>query len=123
MVQEGAVESPPDWLIASEGEGNVGNPAADFATRAFPLDLRCGIDNVYSVVVVLRHASAHCQDVGVKDDVLRVKAHLLHQDLEGTPTYPDFVLKTSSLQIQQSMGCSHALCRQSEHIQALDVTA
>ena len=78
MVQESTVEAPPHCLIASEGEGNVGDASADLAARALPLDLPCGTDEVHSVVVVLRHASAHCQDVGVKDDVFWVKTDLLH---------------------------------------------
>ena len=53
MVQESTVECPPDRLIASEGEGNVGHPAADLAARALPLDFPGGSDEVHSVVVVL----------------------------------------------------------------------
>ena len=30
---------------------------------------------------MLRQSSAHCEDVGVENDVLWLKAHLLHQDL------------------------------------------
>ena len=53
MVQEGTVEAPPHRLIASEGEGNVGNTAADLAPWALPLDLPGGTNKVHSVVVVL----------------------------------------------------------------------
>ena len=53
MVQEGTVEAPPHCLIASEGEGNVGDTPADFAPWALPLDLPGGANEVNSVVVVL----------------------------------------------------------------------
>ena len=53
MVQEGAVEAPPHRLIASEGEGNVGDTPADLAPWALPLDLPGGANEVHSVVVVL----------------------------------------------------------------------
>ena len=98
MVQEGTVKGTPDWLVPSEGEGNVGNTPTDLAARALLLDLCSGVDEVHSVVVVLCHASADCEDVGVEDDVLGVKAHLLHQDLEGPCADAHLVLCSGSLQ-------------------------
>ena len=97
MVQEGAVEAAPDRLIASEGEGDVGHPPADLAPRTDPLDLSGGPDEVHSIVVVLCHASADRQDVGVEDDVLGVKPHFLHQDLEGPCADAHLVLCSGSL--------------------------
>ncbi|KAA6426367.1 MAG: hypothetical protein FRX49_03478 [Trebouxia sp. A1-2] len=85
--QEGAMESTPDRLIAPEGEGNVGDAPTDLAARAFLLDLGCGINEVHSVIVVLRHASANSEDVGVKDDVFRVETHLLHQNHTWQPIH------------------------------------
>jgi hypothetical protein len=78
------VESTPHSLIASEAEGNVGDTTADLGAWAHPLDLTGSPDEVDCVVVVLCHASANGQDVGVKDDVLRVEADLLDQDAVGT---------------------------------------
>mmetsp|Transcript_48080 Transcript_48080/g.121344 ORF Transcript_48080/g.121344 Transcript_48080/m.121344 type:complete len:248 (-) Transcript_48080:2167-2910(-) len=80
MVQERAVEAPAHRLVAAEAEGNVGHAAADLRTRAYALDLTRRPDEVHSVVVVLRQASSHRENVGVKDDVLRIEAHVLHQD-------------------------------------------
>ena len=100
MVQEGAVEAAPDCLIASEGEGDVGHPPTDLAPRADPLDLPGGPGEVHSVVVVLCHAGANGQDVGVEDDVLGVKPHLLHQDLEGPCADAHLVLSCGSLHCQ-----------------------
>ena len=98
MVQEGAVEAAPDRLIASEGEGDVGNAPTDLAARADPLDLPGCPDEVHSVVVVLSHAGADSQDVGVEDDVLGVKPHLLHQDLESPGADAHLVLSSGGLQ-------------------------
>ena len=53
MVQECAVEASAHRLIASEGEGNVGDTPADLAAGALPLDLPGGPDEVHSIVVVL----------------------------------------------------------------------
>lgn len=46
--------------------------ATDLAAGAHFLELRRGVEEVHSIVVVLRQASADGQDVGVEDDVLRV---------------------------------------------------
>ncbi|KAA6426368.1 MAG: hypothetical protein FRX49_03479 [Trebouxia sp. A1-2] len=75
--EESAVEAAPHRLIAPKGEGNVGDAPTDLAARALPLDLPGSPDEVHSIVVVLRHAGANSEDVGVEDDVFRVKAHCL----------------------------------------------
>ncbi len=80
VVQEGGVEGAPHGLVAPEGERDVGHPPADLAPGAHFLDLTAGVDEVDGVVVVLLHAGSHSEDVGVEDDVLGVKPHLLHQD-------------------------------------------
>ena len=97
VVQEDAVEAAPHSLIASEGEGDVGDAPTDLAAWALPLDLPGGADEVHSIVVVLSHAGADSQDVGVKDDVLGVEAHLLNQDLVCPLADAHLVLKASSL--------------------------
>ena len=80
MVQKGAVEAAPDRLVAAEAEGDVGDAAADLAAGAHALDLARGADKIDGVVVVLGHAGADGEDVGVEDDVLGVEADVLHQD-------------------------------------------
>ena len=108
MVQEGAVEAAPHRLIAPEGEGNVGDAPTDLAARALPLDLPGGADEVHSVIVVLRHAGADSEDVGVEDDVFRVKAHLLHQNPEGSGADAHFVLSSGCLHISNCLVTAHA---------------
>ena len=98
MVQEGAVEAAPHRLVAPEGEGNVGDAPTDLAARALPLDLPGGTDEIHGVVVVLRHTGADSEDVGVKYDVFRVEAHLLHQNPEGSGADAHLVLSSGRLQ-------------------------
>jgi hypothetical protein len=80
VVQEGAVEGAPHCFVATEGEGNIGHTAADLAARAHTLDLTSSAEEVHCVVVVLWEASAHCEDVGVKNNVLWLKPNVLNQD-------------------------------------------
>ncbi len=110
MVQEGAVEAAPHRLIASEGEGNVGHPPTDLAARALPLDLPGGTDEIHSIVVVLRHASADSEDVGVKDDVFRVEAHLLHQDSESSGADAHLVLSCGRLRMANCLVTTSSRC-------------
>jgi len=71
MVQEGGVEATAHSLVAAEAEGNVGDAATDFGAGADVLDHSCRADEVDGVVVVLWHAGADGEDVGVEDDVLQ----------------------------------------------------
>ena len=81
VVQERRVEGSADRLVASERKRNVADSSRDLAPWAHSFDLTSGVDEVHRVVVVLLEACADCKNIGVKDDVLRVKVHLLHQDL------------------------------------------
>ena len=110
MVQEGAVEAAPHRLIAPEGEGDVGHPSTDLAPRALPLDLPGSPDEVHGVVVVLRHASADSEDVGVEDDVFRVKAHLLYQNPEGSGADAYLVLSCGRLCIANCSVTTSSRC-------------
>ena len=83
------MEGAAHRLVATEGEGNVGHTAADLAAGAHTLDLAGSAEEVHSIVVVLSHASANCEDVGVKDNVLGLKANVLHQNAVGTLAHAD----------------------------------
>lgn len=91
------MECPPDWLIASEGKGDVGYTTADLASWAPLLNLCGGIDEVHSIVVVLCHAGADSENVGIKDDILWIETHLLYQDLVGTGADTDLIFSSGSL--------------------------
>eukprot|EP00983_Pelagomonas_calceolata_P109760 1159591-Pelagomonas_calceolata.AAC.9 len=68
---EGRVEATAHSLVAAEAEGDVGHAPADLGARAHALDLPRGADKVHGIVVVLSHAGADGQDIGVKDDILQ----------------------------------------------------
>ena len=108
MMQESAVEAAPHRLIAPKGEGNVGDAPTDLAARALPLDLPGSPDEVHSIVVVLRHAGANSEDVGVEDDVFRVKAHVLHQNSESSGANAHLVLSSGRL---HAANCLHSTRR------------
>ena len=96
VVQEGAMEGAAHRLVATEGEGNVGHTAADLAAGAHTLDLAGSAEEVNCVVVVLSHACANCENVGVEDDVLGLKANVLHKDAVGTLAHADLQRMHSS---------------------------
>ena len=91
VVQEGGMERPSDSLVPTEGEGHIGDSATDLAAWADMLDDLAGSDEVHGIVVVLLHAGADCQDIGVKDHILRVESHLLHHDLKCSLANPDLL--------------------------------
>ena len=62
----------------SEGFSSVMRRNQVVCTRG----IACALKEVIGVVVVLRHAGANGEDVGVEDDVLGLEADRLHQDLE-----------------------------------------
>ena len=93
MMQEGRVEGPPHSLVAPEREGHVGNPATNLAARADMFDDLGSPDEVHCIVVVLLHARADSQDVGVENNVLRVEANLLHHYLVRPLAYPDLHIR------------------------------
>ena len=84
VVQEGGVEGAAYGLIATEAECHIGHTTADLAAGTQPLDLARRLDEVHSIVVVLRQTGTNCEDVGVEDDVLGIEAYLLDQNLVGT---------------------------------------
>ena len=79
-MQKSAVEASSDCLISAEGEGNVGDAAADFAARADMLDDPGGPNEVHRIVVMLRHPRANSQDIGVEHNILWIEANLFYQD-------------------------------------------
>lgn len=45
------------------------------------LNKLCSLDEVDSVLIMFLHACADSEDVGIKDDVIWVKAHFVDQQL------------------------------------------
>ncbi|EPY19858.1 5-methyltetrahydrofolate--homocysteine methyltransferase [Strigomonas culicis] len=71
VLQEGGVHRHADRLETAEGEAEVGQAAADLGAREVLLDPPGAVHEVDPVVVVLLHAGANGEDVGVEHNVLR----------------------------------------------------
>mmetsp|Transcript_656 Transcript_656/g.1781 ORF Transcript_656/g.1781 Transcript_656/m.1781 type:complete len:563 (+) Transcript_656:3249-4937(+) len=97
VVKEGRVERASHGLVATEAKRNVGDAATDLAARALTLDLTRRTDEVNTIVVVLSQPGANRQHVGIKHNVLRVEANLLHQDAVGALAHANLVLAAGSL--------------------------
>lgn len=71
-------------------------------TRLTDLYFPGGSDEVDGVHGVLVHACADGQDVGVKDDVIGVKARLIDQEVIGTRTDPHLLIRFCRLESQKT---------------------
>ncbi len=83
VVEERRVDRLAHHLVAAERERQVADAAADSHAGAGRLDLPRRLDEVHGVVVVLLEAGGDGQHVGVEDDVERVDAGLLGEQLVG----------------------------------------
>ena len=70
-------------VVAAKRERQVADAAADLHSRARRLDEARGLDVVHGVVVVLLEARGDREDVGIEDDVRRIEAGALGQQLVG----------------------------------------
>ena len=62
------------------------------------LDLLDGLHVRHAIGVVLFNTSCNREDVRVKDDVIRVEPHLLHQEPVGPLTHLHLVLNRGGLE-------------------------
>ena len=62
------------------------------------LDLLDSLHVCYAIRVVLFNTSCNCEDVGVKDDVIRIEPHLLYQKPVGPFTHFHLVLNSGGLE-------------------------
>src|ERR1700694_1380348 len=81
VIQKCGVHGLAHPVVATEGERQVGNAARDAHPRAFLLDLGRGFDERLRVTRVLLDPRRDGEDVGVEDDVFRVVAGLLGEQL------------------------------------------
>ena len=72
-----------DDVVAAERERQIADAAADLHARTGRLDDARGLDVVDRVVVVLLEPGGDGEDVGIEDDVARVEAGLLGEQLVG----------------------------------------
>ena len=69
-------------IVTTEGEGNIGQAAASTGTRAAFFDFLHRFDKVDSIVVMLLHAGGDGEDIEVKNNVLRIHAHLFGENFK-----------------------------------------
>ena len=86
-----------DLVVAREGERDVGQAARGAGAGAAAFDLRDGLDVVERVAVMFLHARADREDVRVEDDVLRVDAGFLGEDLVAAHADADLVREGGGL--------------------------
>mmetsp|Transcript_7282 Transcript_7282/g.22028 ORF Transcript_7282/g.22028 Transcript_7282/m.22028 type:complete len:1134 (+) Transcript_7282:306-3707(+) len=120
VVQEHRVARTAHRLVAAEAERQVGHAARDLGARADALDLARGVDEVDSVVVVLRHARANRQDVRVEDDVLRVEAYLLDENAVRALAHAHLLLARRSLAVLVEGHHHHGAAVRLDHARVLE---
>ena len=92
MEQEGRVHGLADGIVPPERKRDIGETSTSLGTGQGLLDLPHGLDEVDGVVVVLLDAGGDRQDVRVEDDVLGIKADLVHQKPVRAGADADLVL-------------------------------
>ena len=92
VIQEGRVNRLADDVVAAEGERQVADAAADLHAGQRRLDDPRGLDVVDRVVVVLLEPGRNREDVRVEDDVGRLEAGLLDEQLVGALADLDLAL-------------------------------
>src|SRR5690606_9286527 len=80
VVQKGGMHGFPHGIVAAEGEGDVGNAAADMAMGQVSLYPAGRFDEIDRVIVVLFQARGNGEDVGIENDVFGGEPDLVHQD-------------------------------------------
>ncbi|CAB4945373.1 unannotated protein [freshwater metagenome] len=83
VEEEDRVDRLADRVVAAEGEGHVGDAAADLGAGQVLLDPARGLDEVLAVGRVLLDARRDREDVGVEDDVLGREPDLVDEDPVG----------------------------------------
>lgn len=77
MVEENSMHGLADVVVATERETKVANATADmgsFEVLPYP---RRSLDEVEGIIIVLFYTCSNRQDIGVKDNVQGIHAHLL----------------------------------------------
>ena len=70
-------------IISTIRERDVGKAAGGADAGAALLDFANRFDEIEGVAIVLLHAGGHGQDVGVKNNILRISARLFDEDFIG----------------------------------------
>ena len=80
MVEERSVHGLTYRIVSSEGKRHVTDPTTYFRTRKVLLDPACCIKKVNCIFPVFLHAGCYRENIGIKNDVLVIELHLIHQN-------------------------------------------
>ena len=113
MIEEDGMHSFTDIVVATEGETQIAHSATYVGSWQIFLYPSGSADEVQSISVVLFQPRSYREYVGVKDDVTRIHAHLLRQNVISALSYLDTPLIGSSLALfveaHDYHGCTEAL--------------
>ena len=93
MVQEECVHGLTHAVVATEGERQVAHASAHFGSRQIGLYPLYSPYEIKSVIGMLLNAGSNGEDIGVKDDVTPLEAHLPGKQSVGTVAHFDASLK------------------------------
>src|SRR5688572_23505010 len=68
-------------LIPSKAKGNVAHTTANMSMRKVLAYPRCSTKKINCVISVLFDACSNGKNIGIKDDILRVKLYLINEDV------------------------------------------
>ena len=97
VIEENSVHRLTHSIITPEREGKVTYTTTHLRTGKVPLDPFHRTDEGQAIAIMLLHTGSDRQDIGIKDDVLRVKTYLLRQQVIGPFTDRNLPLKSIGL--------------------------
>ena len=92
VVQKHGVNRLAHRVIAAKRKTDVGDAARHLGAGQIVFDPTRGLDEIHRVIVVFLNAGRDGKDVGVKNDVLGRKPHLIDQNPVGACAYVDLAL-------------------------------
>ena len=68
-------------FIPSKRERYIRYTTTYFCQRHFLLDDFCSFNKIYCIVIVLFYTCSYCKNVGIKNNILRIKSYFFNQYL------------------------------------------
>ena len=90
VIQKSSVNRLAHRVVAAKGKGHIADAAADQRVRQLPLNQAHRLEVGQGVLVMFLNARTHGENIGVENDVLRRKPHLLREQAIGAPADAEF---------------------------------
>ena len=84
-------------IIAAEGKRKITHPAADLSERQIFFYPPRGFNIIDTIIVVLLHSRRYCENIGIKNNVLRWEADFFGKNVISTLANLDFSFKSIGL--------------------------